>query len=159
MRRLNWSLILLGAVAPLSAFACSSSRSPPTDKELFESANEVFVGKVLSTELTQFPKKLCEDEGLDEELCQYVKVRVAVRDVLKGKTKKFKYVADLPAGPGNCSLAVFTGLYYVFYTSSKYNMVLHPGGSFFLGYDIQKRELGVIEKLKVPDRSRPEDEG
>lgn len=114
---------------------------------------------MLSTELARFPKKLCETEGLDAELCEYVKVQVEVFDSLKGKKARKKYVADLPAGPGNCSLAVFTGLYYVFYTASEYNLVLHPGGSFFLGFEIKKREREIIERLKGPDRSRPSDEG
>ncbi len=152
-------MLFIGCAASWSALSCSLARPPPSDKELFDSAKEVFVGKVLSTELASLPRKLCEAEELDPELCQFVRVRVEVIDLLKGKKAKRKYVADFPAGPGNCSLAVFAGLYYVFYTATEYNTVPHPGGSFFLGYQIEQREREIIKKLKAPDRPRPADEG
>ena len=158
-RAVAWCTLFVGCAVSWSALACSLARPAPSDKELFDGANEVFVGKVLSTELASFPRKLCEAEELDAELCQYVRVRVEVIDLLKGRKAKKKYVSDLPAGPGNCSLAVFTGLYYVFYTASEYNMVLHPGGLFFLGYQIGMREREIINRLKGPSRSRPSDEG
>jgi hypothetical protein len=140
------------AILAQDSLACSRKGPPPSDQELFHEAHEVFVGKVTSLELARFPRRTCNEE--DDGTCDYVKARVAVIEVLKGKNAVSKTVVDNVPSPGNCGLAPMIGLYYVFYSESEYNAVLHPGGSFFLGYDYEEREAEIVKQLKK-DRTRP----
>ena len=155
--RLGLALAIVTALAAQSVEACS--RHPrPTDTQLFSEAKEVFVARVISTELKRMPRKECDAEEIDEDECAYVQAWYERVDVLKGSPPRRGNVRDLVFGPGNCSLGLLAGFYYVFYLGSDYNWVPHINGSFPLGPLYEERERKAVQRIKEHPHQRP-DEG
>lgn len=155
---LSRTTLLLVALCgvPLDAFSCSSRDPRPTDADLFSRATEVFVARVSSTKLAHFSRRLC---GVDPEECEYIRADYTLVENIKGHAPRRGHVKDLPFGPGNCSLGVMAGWYYVFYINDEHRLVLHPGGSFALGLYLEPEQLGELRAIGQPPHARPEDEG
>lgn len=154
--RYRVAIILLAALAASAANACSS-RYHPTDDQLFSEAEHVIVARVVSTRLRAMPRNECEADALDEDECTYVEAKYELFDVLKGSRRGQGKVRDLVFGPGNCSLGLLTGFYYVFYIDKQHDWVPHIGGSFPLGQFYGERERQVVETIRVPPHQRPTD--
>jgi hypothetical protein len=142
----------------LVAFACTganaiacSSKHPPTDAELFERADEVFIAKITATKLARFGRDVCDDV----EECEYVRGDYELVDSFKGKPHRRGYVSDVVLGPGNCSLGLVAGWYYVFYVTDEYRMVLTPGGSFPIGSHLDETRRSRLEAIAVSPHARP----
>jgi hypothetical protein len=152
--RLRVVVAMLAAMVAPAADACSR-RFHPTDAQLFSEAEHVIVARVVSTQLRQLPRKECEADGLDEDECSYVEAKYELSDVLKGSLRGRGKVRDLVFGPGNCSLGVLAGFYYVFYIDKEHNWVPHISGSFPLGPSYGERERQAVERVRVSPHQRP----
>jgi hypothetical protein len=148
------AVVAILAIAPVS-HACSV-RPRPSDEQLFDRASEVFIAKVDSVKLVRMPKRLCDG---DEEECEYVRGTYALVETLKGNPRRSGHVNDMILGPGNCSLGLFPGWYYVFYVSDRERFVLHPGGSFAIGPYPDEGQINDARAVKEHPHSRPRDEG
>jgi len=148
----------------LALIMCSTAARPAggcglkpgqTDAGFFEDADEVFVARIVTTELAPFPRAQKCVEG---DLCNYVVGRFELVQPLKGTPPLHGEVREFITSPGMCSLGLLTGWYYVFYTTPKENrMVLYTGGSFPLGplYDESSKE--VVQRLRKQGHVRPKD--
>jgi hypothetical protein len=146
--------ICIGIAAP-AAEACSR-RTKPTDAQLFSEAESVFVARVLTTKVRRASRWQCDAEEVGE--CEYVEGRYELVDVLKGAPRSRGKVRDLVFGPGNCSLGLLAGFYYVFYVNNGDNFVLHIDGSFPLGPTYEDRERQAAERIREPPHERPDDD-
>jgi len=149
--------ICMAAAFPI-AEACSR-RVQPTDAQLFSEAEHVFVAKVVATTLRQVPRRQCEAEELNEDECAYVEGRYELVQTLKGTPRRRGTVRDLVFGPGNCSLGLLAGFYYVFYMDRQHNWVPHINGSFPLGPFFEARERQAVDRIREPPHMRPQDQG
>jgi hypothetical protein len=138
---------------PLDAISCSTRGPGPTDSEIFAQATEVFVARVTSTELARFSRRVCAEEA---EQCEYVRASYTVIEQVKGRTPRRGHVKDVTFGPGNCSLGLLAGWYYVFYISDEYRSVLHPGGSFAVGPDLDPERLDELRSIGTSPHNRPQ---
>jgi hypothetical protein len=152
--RLLFAAAAVFALAPAS-HACSV-HPRPSDEELFERTSEVFIAKVSSVKLARMPKRLCDG---DAEECEYVQGRYELVEALKGNPRRTGHVNDMLLGPGNCSLGLFPGWYYVFYVLDRERFVLHPGGSFAIGPYPDEKQFREARSVKEHPHSRPRDEG
>ncbi len=152
--RLSVALAVLAVMTAPAADACSR-RPNPTDAQLFSEAEHVIVARVVSTELRQMPRSGCDADGLDDNECSYVEAKYELSEVLKGSVRGRGKVRDLVFGPGNCSLGVLAGFYYVFYIDKEHNWVPHINGSFPLGPVYGERERQAVERVRQPPHQRP----
>lgn len=161
MRRVAFAaLIVCIAIAAPVADACSRL-NPITDAQLFSGAEKVFVARILATEIKRMPRRECDAEDLDEDDCMYVQGKYELVEALKGAPRTRGKVRDLVFGPGNCSLGLLAGFYYVFYVDKDHNWVLHIDGSFPLGPYYEERERQAVQRIAEPphERSRKSDGG
>jgi hypothetical protein len=98
--------------APLRAAACSV-QEVTTDEEKFAKAKEVFLARVVRVEEAPKPERWGSVEF------KAVQGTYKLLEVFKGEPKDGDTVLDFVFNPGNCSLGIMAGLYYVF---------LHPPG-------------------------------
>jgi hypothetical protein len=129
------------ALASINALACSSLAPPPSDEEQFARASAVFVAHLTKTEevtlsFKGFPQAVPGVEGT-----------FRIVEILKGDPPADGKVQDLVFGPGNCSLALFAGLDYLFFLHGD-KWVLSTGGSrgFINLQGAEPRQL--LEKLR-----------
>lgn len=152
--RLSLAFGIVLALAAPPADACSR-RTHPTDAELFSEAKHVFVARVVSTQLKRMRGRECEAEDLDDDDCEYVEARYEIAESLKGSPERRGKVRDLVFGPGNCSLGLLTGFFYVFYLDSDHNWVPHINGSFPLGPFYEDREREAVQRILEYPHERP----
>lgn len=157
--RALFALSVLLLFAPDAAHSCSRRGPGPTDRQLFDNASSVFVARVVETKLSRFPRSQCEDEGMNPNECYYVEATFELVESLKGRVSNRGKVSDLVFGPGNCSLGLMAGWYYVFYTQADHNFVPFIDGSFVLNSTIDNRERGIIQRLKEAPHPRPPESG
>ena len=153
----NFLVLTVLFAMPPSVEACSRI-SRPTDRQLFDEAKEVFVAQVVSTKIARLSPQLCEDEGGEEDGCSFVEARYQLTAALKGNPKRSGKVGDLVFGPGNCSLGLLTGWYYVFYVGEESNFVPHISGSFPLGSVLDEAAVELYKHIKEPPHERPRDD-
>lgn len=104
------------------------------------------------------PRRQCEAEEMDEDECTYVEGSYELVQAIKGAPRGRGKVRDLVFGPGNCSLGLLTGFYYVFYVDKQHNWVPHISGSFPLGPFYGERERQAVERIQEPPHVRPSDD-
>lgn len=154
--RLSLAFGIVLALAAPPADACSR-RHHPTDEQLFDEATHVFVARVVSTQLKRLRGRECEVGDLDDDDCEYVEARYELAESLKGSPGRRGKVRDLVFGPGNCSLGLLAGIYYVFYLDSDHNWVPHINGSFPLGPFYEDREREAVQRIREYPHQRPGD--
>jgi hypothetical protein len=153
MRHLLFTFVIL-CVATLPASACLP-KPGQTDAGYFEDAVEVFVARIVKTELEPVPKR---DQCAEGDLCNYVVGHFELVETLKGSPPRHGDVREFISSPGMCSLGLLTGWYYVFYTKPKENrMVLYTEGSFPLGGSYDEVAKKIVQHLREPGHVRPED--
>jgi len=113
------------------------------------------VARVVGTRLRQMPHRECEANGFDGGECAYVEARYELTEVLKGSPRHRGKVRDLVFGPGNCSLGLLAGFYYVLHIVEDHDFVLHIDGSFPLGPLYGENERQAIEQIRVYPHQRP----
>jgi hypothetical protein len=148
-------LILVAfSVAALPAGACILKRGQ-TDSGFFEEADEVFVARIVKTELAPFPKS---EKCVEGNFCNYVVGTFELVQSLKGAPPRRGEVREFISAPGMCSLGLMTGWYYVFYTKPKESrMVLYTEGSFPLGAYYDESSKQIVQRLKEQGHIRPKD--
>ncbi len=151
--------LLVAAACSSPVFGCSSAKPQPSDLELFESAREVFVARVVETKLSILREPDCEPDPEDPDFCSYVSGTYELQKALKGAPPVHGLVSDAVMAIGNCSLGLVAGWYYVFYLGADDNFVLHPTGSFSLGPYFDEQEQKIVRTLEEPERERPKGEG
>ena len=138
-----------------SALACSR---PPADDVLFERAAEVFVARIVETELQPFSRKECDRELVDSDSCNFVIGHFELVEALKGTPPRRGKVREFIFTPGACSLGLVAGWYYVFYATAKERMVLYTDGSFPLGWSYDEKAKEVVQHLREQGHPRPKDD-
>ena len=134
--------------APLRATACSV-QEVTTDEEKFAKAKEVFLARVVRVEEAAKPERWGSVEF------KAVQGTYKLLEVFKGEPKDGDTVLDFVFNPGNCSLGIMAGLYYVFFIRPENRLVLWVGGS--RGYinlegSVPKADLARFRALaKKPD--------
>ena len=109
-------------LAPLRALACSL-QDTSSDEEKFAKAKEVFLARVVRVEESAKPERWGNAD------VQAVQGTYKLLEVFKGTPKDGDTVLDFVFSPGNCSLGIMPGLYYVFFIHPENRLVLWPGGS------------------------------
>jgi hypothetical protein len=151
MRDLLFGLLTFGAAA-LPACACIL-KPGQTDAGYFNDADEVFVARIVKTELVPFPK---EEKCVEGDLCNYVVGRFELVESLKGTAPKHGEVREFISAPGLCSLGLLSGWYYVFYTKPEAKrMVLYTQGSFPLGPLYDESATKTVQRLREQGHNRP----
>jgi hypothetical protein len=149
-------MIFLGAL--FLGYSCSiqacSVYPKPTDADLYERANAIFVARVIETKLRVASPAKCDGA----EVCDFVEGRYSLLEVIKGHPKKRGFVVDAIFGPGTCSVGLVAGWYYVFYTG-KDGGVFSPSGSYSLGPWIREKDFGNARKISEPGHERVIEEG
>jgi hypothetical protein len=107
---------------PLRAAACSI-QDTASDEEKFARAKEVFLARVVRVEEAAKPERLGGAE------IRTVQGTYKLLEVFKGEPRDGDTVLDFVFTPGNCSLGIMAGLYYVFFIQGGNRLVLWPGGS------------------------------
>ena len=108
--------------APLRAAACSVEERI-SDEEKFARAKEVFLARVIRVEEAATPARWGSVEF------KAVQGTYKLLEVFKGEPKDGDTVLDFVFNPGNCSLGIMAGLYYVFFIRPENRLVLWVGGS------------------------------
>ena len=108
--------------APLRAAACSAQETT-TDEEKFARAKEVFLARVVRVEEAAKPERWGSVEF------KAVQGTYKLLEVFKGEPRDGDTVLDFVFNPGNCSLGIMAGLYYVFFIRPENRLVLWVGGS------------------------------
>ena len=147
------ALVICGTVA-FQAGACTLKRGQ-TDAGFFEDANEVFVARIVKTELVPFPKA---EKCVEGDLCNLVVGHFELVQSLKGTPPLRGVVREFINSPGLCSPGFMTGWYYVFYTKPKENrMALYTEGSFPLGPLYDESSKQIVQRLREQGHTRPKD--
>ena len=156
MRHLLLTLIILiiCAAAPLHATACIL-KPGQTDAGFFDDANEVFVARIVKTELVPIPKS---ERCVEGDFCNYVVGHFELVQSLKGSPPRRGTVREFISAPGMCSLGLLPGWYYVFYANPKEDrMVLYTEGSFPLGASYDESSKQIVQRLREQGHVRPKD--
>jgi hypothetical protein len=114
--------IFLVLLAAARAEACSI-RDLATEEEKFARAKEVFLARVVRVEETTKPERIGHSE------IKTVQGTYKLLEVFKGEPKDGDTVLDFVFTPGNCSLGIMAGLYYVFFVQPENRLVLWVNGS------------------------------
>lgn len=138
-------------LAPLGAAACSV-QDVASDEEKFAKAKEVFLARVVRVEEAAKPERLGSVE------IKAVQGTYKLLEVFKGEPKDGDTVTDFVFNPGNCSLGIMAGLYYVFFIRPENRQVLWVHGS--RGYinlegSVPKADIARFRALaRKPEPSR-----
>jgi hypothetical protein len=137
--------------APLRATGCSVQEAT-TDEEKFAKAKEVFLARVVRVEETAKPERWGNVEF------RAVQGTYKLLEVFKGEPRDGDTVLDFVFNPGNCSLGIMAGLYYVFFIRPENRLVLWVGGS--RGYinlegSVPKADLARFRALAKKPASAP----
>jgi hypothetical protein len=107
---------------PVRAGACSMPE-PASEEEKFAQAKEVFLARVVRVEETGKPERIGGSE------IKTVQGTYKLLEVFKGEPKDGDKVLDFVFTPGNCSLGIMPGLFYVFFVRPENRLVLWVNGS------------------------------
>ena len=107
---------------PLGAAACSV-QDTASDEEKFARAKEVFLARVVRVEEAAKPERWGNAE------IKTVQGTYKLLEVFKGEPSDGGTVLDFVFTPGNCSLGIMAGLYYVFFIHPDNRLVLWIHGS------------------------------
>ena len=121
MRRILLA-IFQALLATASAEACSI-RDLATEEEKFARAKEVFLARIVRVEETGKAERIGGGE------VRTVQATYKLMEVFKGDPKDGDTVLDFVFSPGNCSLGIMAGLYYVFFIQPENRLVLWVNGS------------------------------
>jgi hypothetical protein len=153
MRHLLLALVICG-IGTFPVAACMP-KPGQTDARLFEEADEVFVARVIKTELVPVART---DRCPSDDFCNYIAASYSLVQSLKGAPPEHGQVRENIFAPGLCGLGLVSGWYYVFYTTPKDNrMVLYTEGSFPLGPSYNDSSKQVVQRLRKPGHVRPKD--
>jgi hypothetical protein len=131
---------LFAIVPALFAFragACSLPE-PPSEEAKFAQAKEVFLARMVRVEETGKSERIGTSE------VKTVQGTYKLIETFKGEPKDNDTVLDFVFTPGNCSLGIMPGLYYVFFIGPENRLVLWINGSRgYLNLDgsVPKRDL------------------
>ena len=137
--------------APLGAAACSV-QEVTTDEEKFAKAKEVFLARVVRVEEAAKPERWGSVEF------KAVQGTYKLLEVFKGEPRDGDTVLDFVFNPGNCSLGIMAGLYYVFFIRPENRLVLWVGGSrgyINLDGSVPKADLARFRALAKKPGSAP----
>jgi hypothetical protein len=137
--------------APLCAAACSV-QEVSTDEEKFARAKEVFLARVVRVEEAAKPERWGNVEF------KAVQGTYKLLEVFKGEPRDGDTVLDFVFNPGNCSLGIMAGLYYVFFIHPENRLVLWVGGSrgyINLDGSVPKADLARFRALAKKPGSAP----
>ena len=113
---------LLASLVAARAEACSI-RDLATEDEKFARAKEVFLARIVRVEETGKAERIGGGE------VKTVQATYKLMEVFKGAPKDGDTVLDFVFTPGNCSLGIMPGLYYVFFILPENRLVLWVNGS------------------------------
>ena len=113
---------LLTLLCAVRAEACSI-RDLATEEEKFAQAKEVFLARVVRVEETGKTERIGGGE------VKTVQGTYKLVEAFKGEPKDGDTVLDFVFSPGNCSLGIMAGLYYVFFVQPENRLVLWVNGS------------------------------
>ena len=136
-------LAILLAASALRTQACSLPE-PPSEEAKFEQAKEVFLARIVRVEETGTSARIGTSET------STVQGTYKLIEVFKGEPKDNGTVLDFVFTPGNCSLGIMPGLYYVFFIRPENRLVLWINGSRgYLNLDgsVPKRDLERFREL------------
>ena len=114
--------MLLALLAAARAEACSI-RDLATEEEKFARAKDVFLARVVRVEETGKAERIGGGE------VKTVQATYKLVEVFKGDPRDGDTVLDFVFTPGNCSLGIMPGLYYVFFIQPENRLVLWVNGS------------------------------
>ena len=114
--------MLLALLAAARAEACSI-RDLATEEEKFARAKDVFLARVVRVEETGKAERIGGGE------VKTVQATYKLVEVFKGDPRDGDTVLDFVFTPGNCSLGIMPGLYYVFFIQPENRLVLWVSGS------------------------------
>ncbi|TPV57411.1 hypothetical protein FJ444_13545 [Aestuariibacter sp. GS-14] len=114
-------LVLLTFAVLISSDCWACSFPEKTREEMFDDAERVFIGRIISTQLKT---EIIENETLDVVNATYQLV-----ESFKGENPQIGIVKEIPFSPGNCMLGLLTGLEYVIYLEDHHFVTL-PSGSW-----------------------------
>ena len=120
--RATFLTILLALLAAARAEACSI-RDLATEEEKFARAKDVFLARIVRVEETGKAERMGGAE------VKTVQATYKLMEVFKGDPKDGDTVLDFVFTPGNCSLGIMPGLYYVFFIQPENRLVLWVNGS------------------------------
>jgi len=136
-------LVLLQLVAfPLLACSRPPGEAPPTESELFQKAQAVFVAHVYRT------AEGTRSIDSSEKPFPVVEGEFRVIEVLKGVPPANGKVATLVPSPGNCAVLMVAGVDYVFFVQEGHDLIWWPDGSQAF------TNLQAIEPKKYLERLR-----
>ena len=120
MRALLTLVLVLLAIP--DADACSMEEKT-TEEQKFAMAKEVFLVRMVRVEESTQPHRIGNTE------VKTVTGTYKLLEVFKGEPKDGDTVTDFVFTPGNCSLGIMAGLYYVFFIRPDNRLVLWVNGS------------------------------
>lgn len=137
---------LFGILLAASAFRADACSLPelPSDEAKFAQAKEVFLARVVRVEETGKSERLGTSE------VKTVQGTYKLIETFKGEPKDNDTVLDFVFTPGNCSLGIMPGLYYVFFVRPENRLVLWINGSrgyINLDGSVPKRDLQRFRML------------
>jgi hypothetical protein len=117
--------ILAIALALLSApdAAACSMQEKTTEEQKFAMAKEVFLARIVRVEESAKPERIGNTE------IKTVTGTYKLLEVFKGEPRDGDPVTDFVFTPGNCSLGIMAGLFYVFFIRPDNRLVLWVNGS------------------------------
>ena len=121
MRTAIFALVLALLCIP-GARACSMEEKT-TEEQKFAMAKEVFLARVVRVEESAQAQRIGNTE------VKTVAGTYKLLEVFKGEPKDGDTVTDFVFTPGNCSLGIMPGLYYVFFIRPDNRLVLWVNGS------------------------------
>ena len=140
--RLTLFAIML-AISASRAEACSLPELPSEDAK-FAQAKEVFLARIVRVEESAKPERIGGTE------IKTVQGTYKLLEVFKGEPKDNDTVVDFVFTPGNCSLGIMAGLYYVFFVRPENRLVLWINGSrgyINLDGSVPKRDLERFREM------------
>jgi len=146
------AIICVMLIYPVTAAACTCSEQTPAEQ--FESAESVFYVRIREAKMPSGWEELGTfGEAVKNAHVSYdefVVARYRIVEVLKGDPDPNGIVISTYYGPGNCSVPLFPGLYFVIFLSEM-NLAIHCSGTFHMGWNPQheifERELQKLREL------------
>ena len=116
-------LAIVLALLPVPDAEACSMEEKTTDEQKFAMAKEVFLARIVRVEESTKAERVGSTE------VKTVTGTYKLLEVFKGEPKDGDTVTDFVFTPGNCSLGIMAGLYYVFFIRPDNRLVLWVNGS------------------------------
>lgn len=121
------TLILL--VVSEYSLACSCDEL--TDQQLIDNSQAVYLAKVTETKLIKNNDSIENDSmqsaTFGPESIEMIEAKFEIIEKFKEQKSEVKIVHDLPFAPGNCSIGLMSGQYYLFYISTESKNINYVG--------------------------------